>query len=215
MFRNSNNIKPQLWPLITISGIILFIIFYFVAASYYPGGSNFNKKESGFSWSTNYWCELLARNAKNGQKNIARPYGLAGMIILFVSVSLFWIKLPTIIPMKLFLKRTLQITGVMSMFCAIFIYSDYHDLFIYFSVIFGTIAFSIGIYGFKLNKYTLFSRMGAMCLLLIFVNNFIYLTDLFITYLPVIQKLTFALVFIWIFIISLNHYKSNHNVYGT
>ena len=88
MIRHGKNTNFQYWPIITIFGIILFIIFYFIAALYYPGGSNFDQHQSGFKWSTNYWCELLGYNAKNGQHNTARPFGLSGMLFfLFQSVS--------------------------------------------------------------------------------------------------------------------------------
>ena len=78
------------WPLITIGGIVLFTVFYLLAAHYYPGGSNADLHELGFSWRNNYWCELLGENAKNGEANAGRIFGLLGMIILSISISIFW-----------------------------------------------------------------------------------------------------------------------------
>ena len=78
MIRQGKNTNFHYWPMITISGIILFIIFYFIAALHYPGGSNFDQHQAGFKWSTNYWCELLGYNAKNGQHNKQDPSVLFG-----------------------------------------------------------------------------------------------------------------------------------------
>ncbi len=207
MQQKTSDINPPFWPKITIGGIVLFTILYLVAAQYYPGGSNFYPQEKGFSWFNNYWCELLGENAKNGQINRARPIALLAMVILSFSISLFWIKLPQLIPMKLWKSKVLQISGVLSMFSAIFIYSSYHDFSVSISLLFGTLAFLISLYGLYTHHFIWHFNYCVLCLFLIQVNSFIYLSSILIDYLPILQKITFILVFIWIIVISLRFFK--------
>jgi hypothetical protein len=213
MNRHGKYTNFQYWPIITILGIILFIIFYFIAALYYPGGSNFNQHQAGFNWYTNYWCELLGYNAKNGQHNTARPFGLSGMIILSISTSFFWINLPKMIPLKNWMNGVLQFSGTLSMVFALFIFTHYHDFFIFMAVISGSTAFSLTILGLYENHFKGFLYLCIICLLLILMNNVIYLSGIYIEALPIIQKLTFLIVLLWICLICIrfiSRYKINN-----
>lgn len=147
MIKKGYNRKFQYWPIFTISGIVAFIILYVIASYHYPGGSNFDRNFVGFNWRTNYWCELLGENAKNGQTNYARPFGFTAMLILSITMSVFWLKLPELIPMKKWMNVTLQISGIMAMLCASFLYSHSHDILIIIAVCFGTITFALTLYG--------------------------------------------------------------------
>lgn len=124
------------------------------------------------------------------------------MVILAFSISVFWINLPKMIPMRKWISRILQISGVMAMFCSIFLYSYFHDLAIYLAVTFGTIAFASTLYGLYTNRFTRYFQMCVLCIFLIFMNNFIYVSDIMISYLPILQKFTFILVFAWIILLS-------------
>lgn len=199
------------WPVFTIIGLILFIILYFIAAQYYPGGSNFDKQQPHFNWTSNYWCELLGRNAKNGQPNTARPIGISAMIILTISVSIFWWNLPKLIPMKKWMNEALKFSGVLAMILSSFIFSNYHDVVIYLSVLFGTIALSLTLFGLYSNKLYRYFFWCIICVILIFLNNIIYLTNFMITSLPIIQKLTFAIMFLWIGLLSLSYMRKEES----
>jgi hypothetical protein len=69
------------WLLTPILGTLLFVVLYLVASSLYPGGSQVDKGSIGFSWTNNYWCNLLSGNAINGQPNPAKPYAISGMAV--------------------------------------------------------------------------------------------------------------------------------------
>jgi len=201
--------KPNidLWPIFTISGLVAYAVLYVVATYYYPGGSSFNAKEPGFSWTSNYWCELLGRNAKNGKANLARPFGMAGMLMLVMAISTFWYNLPKLIPINKKLDLTLQASGVVSMMSSLFIFSYWHDFFVYIGVTFGTIAFILSMYGLYSNQFYRFFLLCIICLILILINNFIYVSTYLIDFLPVIQKITFLIIFLWIGMVSLYYLK--------
>lgn len=198
-----------LWPLLSIGGILFFVFFFLIAAAYYPGGSNANLHAVGFSWMNNYWCELLGENAKNGLKNLARPYAMTGMIILSISVSIFWWKIPTIVfEKRRIIRSIMRYSGMLSMIFSALIFTDWHDGIIYAAVFSGAISFTLLFYELFRNKRDFLSYFGIVCLGFIFMNCMIYISNIGIEYLPLIQKFTFAITLIWIILVIL-HLKKN------
>ncbi len=189
-----------------IIGIGLFLIFYIVAAFYYPGGSDVNKTAQGFSIIHNYWCDLLAKGAKNGQLNPAQPIAIAAMIVLCTSLSVFWYLLPKLLKTGSHHYNMVQFSGIMSMLLSIFIFSNYHDFIIIAAVFLGVIALTgtyIALYRSKAFRLFLF---GIFCLLLILLNAYIYYTRHLILALPLLQKITFLSYLLWVAFINLKLY---------
>src|SRR5687767_5436530 len=94
ILKTETNRSKTIWALIPISGTLFFIILYIIAALLYPGGSDVDKNAIGFSWTNNYWCNLLHENAINGEPNTAKPVAVGGMFILAVALSVFWLIFP-------------------------------------------------------------------------------------------------------------------------
>lgn len=84
------------------------------------------------------------------------------------------------------------------MIFATLMFTDYHDLMTILSSLFGLIAV-IGIikeiYDSKLFNYKI---TGVICMISLAINNIIYYSTEFIEWLPLIQKITFLIVLIWI-----------------
>lgn len=210
--RGEQTSRNVFWPLISIGGILLFVIFFLLATVHYPGGSNANMHANGFSWINNYWCELLGENAKNGLKNLARPYAMTGMIILSLSVSVFWWNIPTIIFEKSrIIRNIMRYCGILSMIFSALIFTDWHDGIIYAAVISGAVSFTLLFYELFRNKRDLLSYFGVVCLGFIFMNCMIYISSFGIEYLPLIQKITFAITLSWIILVILR-LKRNSNL---
>jgi hypothetical protein len=188
-------------------GIGLFILLYIVAALYYPGGSEAHEREYGFSVLNNYWCDLLEYRARNGLYNISRPVALTAMVVLCVSLAVFWYYLPQgIIPTRGH-HKIIRVSGIFSMIAAMFVFTDYHDLVVNVAGFFGAIAIGatfIGLY--RLKKYGL-TGLGMVCLCLLGVNYYIFETDHYITLLPMIQKVTFLFCFIWFGLLDIQMYQ--------
>lgn len=202
------NKRNNILLLIPIFGAALFVMLYFVATIFYPGGSQVDKNAVGFSWLNNYWCNLLNDNAINGQPNTAKPIAIAGMIILCVTLSLFWLLFPLYINMGKKYKIAIQTSGLLSMGAASLLFTNFnHDLITNLASLFGLLA-TIGVYIglYKLQWYRLFA-FGLMNILLVALNNYVYYNQELIVYLPIIQKISFATFLIWICSINLKLYK--------
>ncbi|MBK7869157.1 MAG: hypothetical protein IPJ74_00035 [Saprospiraceae bacterium] len=196
-------ILMQVLILMPIAGIILFLILYIIATFYYPGGSDVNKTAQDFSWTHNYWCDLMAKGAKNGQLNPARSIAITAMVILCLALCMFWWLLPRLLDNGRHHYKIVQSSGIISMILAVFIFTNYHDLIINAAVVFGVIALTgiyIALYRSKFYKILMF---GIFCMILVIMNAYIYYTEHFILALPLLQKITFLLYLCWISFINL------------
>lgn len=202
--KKTNNI----WVLAPVLGTIIFVMVYIIATFFYPGGSQVDKNSIGFSWINNYWCNLLNENAINGQHNPAKPIAMAGMLVLCLTLAFFWFLFPRYINIGKFAKRTIQISGTLSMTIAFLLFTDInHDLITNLASFFGfiaTVGTFIGLY--KTKWYGLFA-FGLLNILFVGLNNYVYYNKELIIYLPVIQKISFATFLVWVCSIDMNLYR--------
>ena len=184
-------------------GILIFGGLYVYSSSLYPGGSQADLCSEGFDWVHNYWCNLMNIQGMNGQLNPARPFAIFAMVVLCISLMLFFIRFAKNQSTSHFWKISIQLCGVISMVFAMFVFTAYHDLMTILSSVFGVIVV-IGIsWEVYKSKMHFFKLSGFACILLLGLNNYIYYTQHLIEYLPFIQKATFVLVLVWV--MMLNH----------
>jgi hypothetical protein len=199
-----------------ILGTILFIILYFIATLFYPGGSQVDKNSIGFSWLNNYWCNLLNEQAINGQPNSAKPIAVAAMFILCLTLILFWFMFPKYVAVDKRLAIIIKGCGSLAMLTGFLLFTNInHDPITNLASGFGIIAaigVLIGLY--KIGWHMLFV-LGLLNFLLVALNNYVYYTRGLIVYLPVIQKITFALFLFWICSIDLNLYYGQRKTAST
>ena len=203
LFKNIAAILPTI-------GILIFVGLYTYAAKLYPGGSQANVNSVGFDWMNNYWCNLMNDNGMNGQINRAKIYAIAAMVILCASLALFFVQFAQKFVQNRFWKFTIKIFGILTMAFAVLIFTKYHDLMTTLSSIFGVFVVIGIIWEVYKSNLNLFKIGGIVCVILLGVNNYIYYSGYGIEYLPLIQKITFAVVLIWI--IGLNYKLTQQNV---
>lgn len=197
------HLPAEKWPFIPIIGITVFVVLYIVAAMYYPGGSNANREMKGFDWVNNYWCDLLAETAKNGLHNSGRIFALTGMIILFLSIAVFWYYLPPFFHERKRNTLMIRYAGSLSMFILIFIFTRFHDSAIGIGSTISIIPMTATLSELKKHRLKMLYYLGWLCIFLILLNFVIYITNWSITFLPVIQKITLLLFLIWITLIDI------------
>lgn len=187
-------------------GSLLFLCLYFLAASFYPGGSQANTSSKGFSWLHNYWCNLLNEYAINGQPNRARPVAFVGSFVLAITLSFFFYIFPKEAGIKKPRATVIQITGILSMMFVTLLFTPFHDAVINVSGVLGLVALLyIFITLYNTHRRKLF-WFGMFNLLLIALNNYVYHTNSFMFYLPVIQKISFLSFLVWVCLINLHFY---------
>ena len=187
-------------------GIVIFISLYLVSTFLYPGGSTYDPGILGFDWLHNYWCDLTGAVAKNGAPNTARPVALAAMIILCTSIAVFWFILPTLFQNKP-QYQVIRYTGIPSMAIAIFMFTGYHDTVIHLGGVFAGVALVLTFVGLHEHSYYRLFWSGLCCLVLILFNYFIYETGTWLTLLPIVQKITFGIVAVWVCVVDMRIYR--------
>ena len=195
-------------------GTLLFVGLYFVATLFYPGGSQVDIHSKGFSWINNYWCNLLNKNAINGQFNAARPLALAAMFVLSLTLAIFWYIFPQQADLKKSIRLTIQISGALAMTTGMFLFTDQHDIIVNIASFCGLVA-TVGTFiGLHKLKWTKLFWLGILNLALIALNNILYYGDGLKLYLPVVQKITFLIFLLWICLITINLYRRQikHNL---
>lgn len=195
-------VPPIIRLVIPLIGILTFVLLYIIAAGYYPGGSNAESTHRGFDWINNYWCDLIARYAKNGDLNPGRNIALSAMIILFSSLALFWFSLPAFFREARSVRIFVGYTGILSMSILIFIFTPFHDLLIFVGGALSGIPIVATIWELFTHRWKKLFVLGLICLLLILLNFLIYLTGWSIGFLPLIQKITLVFFLSWIFLIG-------------
>ncbi|HEX2606074.1 MAG TPA: hypothetical protein VHK91_01800 [Flavisolibacter sp.] len=186
-----------------VGGIILFILLYLLASYYYPGGSQHDLKQKGFSWMHNYWCNLLNERALNGQPNQARIIALTAWGVLTLSLGWFWFYAPVCLTQGKPLKHLIRISGLVCALTSLFLFTSYHDGVINLAGGMGMIACAGLLVALKRSRHTFLYRMGLFSFVWVALNNLIYYGSDDLYYLPVVQKFTFVYFLLWFLLISL------------
>jgi len=178
-------------------GMGLFILFYLVAASRYPGGSWADPSQVGFSWRHNYLCDLLDTQALNGELNVGRYWARVALGVLCAGLLLLWYQLPDLMDPSPVLRRVLRLSGAAAFGTTIFLNSGTHDLTVRIAGIFGMVALLSAVIGLWRSGHLWISLLGGWCLGIFLLNYAVYETGSFIRMLPLIQKITFASFLGW------------------
>jgi hypothetical protein len=194
--------KPKAsFALIPVFGCIIYVVLYIIAASLYPGGSNFNKASKGYHWNLNYWCELLAATAKNGQPNTAQPVAFAAMMIMAVSIGVCWYYLPVIFQHR-YRMLTIRYCGMIAMIVSLLLPFAHHDTVINIAAVFTVVALLSTFAGLYYDRYYKLLALGILCFCFASTNKLVYEFAPQTKYLPVIQEATFLCFLLWFALIG-------------
>lgn len=207
---NNNSIKPYLQWLPTIC-IFVFAVLYYYSSTLYPGGSQADLTSPGFDWNHNYWSDLMNETGRNEQPNPAEPYAITAMVLLCIGFMIFFIQFAARFSDHRIWRYLIQISGTLTMICAILTFTEYHATMIALSSFFGLFLLVGLIREIYKSNMTLMKAGGILCVLLIIINNYIYFSRNFVEILPLLQKITFAIVLIWIIGLNLELVKQNRN----
>ena len=198
--------KPNIL-LLPLFGMLLFVLFYILAALKYPGGSWIMPQQNGFSFWNNYLCDLLDQNAINGELNTARYFARTSLTVLCLSLVLLWYYLPSLFKGKNFNKNIMWLSGIAALVATSFLSSGAHDRTVRIAGFFAVIAFLTCFVELLKARHIKLFVFGIGCLIIFLVNYYIYETGLYIRLLPVIQKISFICFIIWFIMLDVFFYR--------
>jgi len=152
----------------------------------------------------------MSERSTNGKVNPARPFSVFAMIVICLSLMVFFIQFADAYSKERIWKITIKTNGVISMAFAMLIFTRYHDLMTIVSSFFGLFVLVGIIRTIYKSELTSYKITGVLCVLLLGMNNYIYYTQDFIEYLPLLQKITLVIVLIWV--IGLNYEMNNSRI---
>lgn len=178
-------------------GIVLAVLLLVVSTFYYPGGSQHDATATGFKWQHNYLCNLVSDKAVNGEANAARPWALVGLLVLCATVGLFFVRFSQRIPDKS-ASKVIKYAGAGAMIAAVFMATSYHDEAVMVSGTFLPLAlFYIAVFVFMSNLLWL-KVLSVVCLAVLYATSYVYYTQHYLEWLPILQKVSLALNLYWI-----------------
>ena len=181
-------------------GIIISVLLLLIATMVYPGGSLSDKNSIGFSWSKNFISNLFAAKAVNGADNPSRIWADGGMIFLAVSFAIFFIQFSKKIPVKSAAK-VIQYVGAGGMLFTFLIVTPLHDIMVTISsTMFLVSIFYISVFILK-SRLHLFKILCIICLLIFYYTLYLYGSGNY-TFLPIMQKITFASTIILVVVLE-------------
>jgi hypothetical protein len=124
---------------------------------------------------------------------------MTAMIILCISLSFFWVLFPIVVQLKKYHRLIIQIGGTVSMIAAFLLLTNTdHDIAVSFSSSLGFVAMLGVLAALYQLKWSKLFAFGIFNLLLVALNNYLYYIISDLTYLPIVQKLTFLSFLFWI-----------------
>jgi len=189
-------------------GIIISISLLVIATLYYPGGSQFDKTSIGYDWKNNYISNLFSEKAVNGSDNTSRFWAIGGMIFLSASFAIFFIEFSKKIPAKSSAK-IIKYFGAIAMLFTFLIATPLHDTMITIASTMTLVSiFYITVFVFKSRLY-LFKFLCIVCLLVFYCSLYLYYSGNYLKFLPIMQKITFAITII--LILGLQHFTKKED----
>lgn len=187
-------------------GIALALLCLVLSTFYYPGGSAHDTTAIGFKWQHNYLCNLVHEKAVNGADNAARPWALAGLLVLCATVGLFFVRFSQKIPDKS-ASKVIKYAGAGAMIAAVFVATSYHNEAVMVSGTFLPLTlFYMAVFMFKSNLQWL-KALSVVCLVVFYTTSYVYYTQHYLEWLPILQKICLALNLCWILALEYCDYQ--------
>ena len=181
---------------IILIGIVVSLMFISFAAAHYPGGSQSDPNSIGFDWKNNYLCNLFNPKAVNGAENPYRFAAIFGMLILCISLGIFFYRISNKVtfgaPAKI-----IKYFGIGSMIFAFLVVTPYHDSMTTTSSVLALVSLFYTTVFILKSKLTFFKALSVVGIAVLYFTNYIYYTRNMLQLLPIMQKVSFLMIIIW------------------
>ena len=183
--------------IITI-GIALGVLLLIISTFFYPGGTLNDPNSVGYSWFENYISNLLRPLAVNGMENAARPWAVAGALILTLSFGLFFYQFSAFLKVKS-AAFVIKYVGIVATFLGfLIVIPSLHDILVTVTSALSLLLFFY-LTVFVINaKKPILSLMSVLFLILFYFATFMYSARFHLEYMPIMQKIVFVVKIVWI-----------------
>lgn len=190
MHKTSNYIVPL--------GLIGSVLLFIIAGIQYPGGSIHDINATGYSWTDNYISNLLEYKALNGMNNAARPFAVAGAVLMGVAMGFAFVRFAQKVNIRQY-SIVIKYLGFLLIGFSVLITSPaLHDMMVTLSSIATLLIFFYITILFIKTKLTILKLMSILFLSIYYGAAYMYFTKTGLDYLPAVQKLIHIIQIIWV-----------------
>lgn len=188
-------------------GILISVLLFVVAATYYPGGTLESAELAGYDWTRHYISTLFAATALNGVANPARYFAIPAMLFYSISIAMVFKSVSLKSPSKA-VQKTIEIGGIGSMVYAFLaVATVMHDLLVSIALLFFLAAFFATLRMLQAGRQTMLILFGMASLALLAVCAVMYYGNVLMGALPVAQKLAFVVCTAWLLTLQHTNFK--------
>ncbi|MDI1444592.1 hypothetical protein [Polyangium sp. 6x1] len=145
--------------LFVIGAVVLSLLLMGAAMALYPGGTWLDRASPEHDFFRNFFCDLTAERALNGQTNPGAAFAKAGMILLSAATLPFWFLVTRLFPERARLAAFVRWLGLASALAAIAVplapsqrYGLLHPLLIFVAGVPGLVAGGLATFGLFATK---------------------------------------------------------------
>jgi hypothetical protein len=177
-----------------VAGWVLLAVVLLVAATFlYPGGSNADAHSVGFSWRDNYLTNLLSPQAVDGRANPARPWAVLGLMLLCGSCALAFVRFARKVDSPS-ARVIIGVCGSGAMLFVLLAAAPYHDHALTVADVLGLLALFYTTVILWRAKQHIAKFVALSCIVLAYTCTYVYYARMFVSALPILQKLWLASV---------------------
>ena len=189
-----NKVSNYIVPL----GLFVAVLLVVIASLKYPGGSIHDITTIGYRWTENYISNLLDYNALNGKPNDARPFAVAGAVLMGITMGIAFVRFANKVNIRQYSIVIKWLGIVLIVFSVLITIPAQHDLMVTLgSVSTLFIFFYITILILK-SRLVFLKILSVLFLLSFYGAAFMYFTRTGLDYLPTVQKLIHISQIIWV-----------------
>jgi hypothetical membrane protein len=190
-----------------------FLAFQAIAMFLYPGGTWFDRTSRGHTFFQNFFCDLTAAKALNGQPNPGAIYAKIGMVLFTLGLIPFWILVTSVLRQaRARLAKVVLSLGTISSIAAALVpfvpsqrFGNLHPLLVFLAGIPGILAGGLSTYGLVKTKSgsRLPARLAVLTVILVAIDGILYAIhvatgyELHPTLLPGLQKIAAMSLVAW------------------
>ncbi len=180
-----------------LTGIIVSVCLFILAAANYPGGTTDSPDTVGYYWAQNFISALFAPTALNGAPSRSRLFAIPSMLMLSITIGVLCMRIRAnaTSPMD---KNALQIGGIGTMIYTFLIVTPMHNMMINFTLPFAfAVLFALLHLLYASRRWLLFLS-GVVSIMLLLLTALMYYETWLYAYLPLMQKVSLMACVGWL-----------------
>jgi hypothetical protein len=175
---------------------------YLLATQLYPGGSQFDAGAARHSHLRNYLCDLFERAPYGHLSNPGRPFGIAALVALALSLVPLTFALPRLMRPGSLARRCVPALGSGGGVCGSLVFTPLHDEMIVIGFAFTALAFLLSLFELWRAGFLRLALLGLWPLFVGGLNFALWQLKVLVPLIPLVQKCAITGLMLWMALVA-------------